>query len=62
MPNLLRNEAGTPPELFAELDRECAFDVDICAVEHNAKLPAYLGPDDNSLELHWGGLTGRRLL
>ena len=52
----LRNEAGTPWEIFETLHREYRFDVDICAKEHNAKLESYFTPEDNSLSLHWGGL------
>ena len=52
----LRNEAGTPRHIFDALHREYLFDVDICASHFNAKLPAYLTKDDNSLLLHWEDL------
>lgn len=41
MANALRQSAGTPPDLFDALHREYGFTVDICASDHNHKLPAY---------------------
>lgn len=52
----LRNQAGTPQALFDLLHAEYAFDVDVCAVEHNHKLPDYFTPEDDSLALDWSGL------
>lgn len=51
----LRNEAGTPPELFAQLQSEYGFTIDVCAVAHNAKLPDYLTPEDDALSCSWAG-------
>lgn len=54
----LRNEAATPGPLFQRLHEEYRFEVDMCAVDWNAKLPSFLSPEDNSLALFWGGLRG----
>ena len=51
----VRNEAGTPPEIFGPLHRDFRFTVDACAVGHNAKLPAYLTPEDDALDADWSG-------
>ena len=52
-------EAGTPRGLFDQLHYEYWFTVDVCAVEHNAKLTPHLGPPAyNSLIMHWGDLSG----
>jgi phage N-6-adenine-methyltransferase len=53
---ITRQEAGTPRSLFAVLHAEYGFDADVCAVGHNAKLPAYLTPEDDALSLGWEGL------
>lgn len=50
-----RNEAGTPPLLFATLHAEYRFTVDCCAVKHNAKLARYWSPGDNGLAMPWRG-------
>lgn len=54
----LRNEAGTPPDLFLTLHSEYLFTVDLCAVAHNHKLSDYLSPEDDALSLYWGGERG----
>jgi site-specific DNA-methyltransferase (adenine-specific) len=48
-----RQEAGTPRHIFDVLHAEYRFTVDVCAVKHNAKLPRFMGPADDSLSLHW---------
>jgi site-specific DNA-methyltransferase (adenine-specific) len=50
-----RQEAGTPRPLFAVLHSEYGFTVDVCALPHNAKLPVYLTPEDDSLSASWAG-------
>lgn len=47
-----RSDWETPVQLFAELDAEFHFDIDLCADEHNAKVP-------NALRVHdlWSGLA-----
>lgn len=52
----LRNEAGTPQHLFDVWRREYRFDVDICAVLHNTKLPIFLTPEYDALGMDWAGL------
>ena len=51
-----RQEAGTPPHLFKVWQAEYGFTVDACAVKHNAKLPHYWTPGDDSLSIDWGYL------
>ena len=45
----------TPADLFAVLDREFRFDLDACALPHNAKCARYYTPDDNALAQTWQG-------
>jgi len=42
----------TPPDLFEYFNSLYDFELDVCANEHNAKLPSYF--DQNSLQLVWG--------
>jgi phage N-6-adenine-methyltransferase len=41
------DQHSTPLDFFMELDAEFGFDVDVCALESNAKCNVYFGPD------HW---------
>lgn len=45
----------TPPDFFAELDREFHFDLDPAATEKSAKCANYYTPDDDGLSKDWGG-------
>lgn len=45
---------ATPPELFAELDREFHFTLDVCAQEWNKKVDRYFSEADNGLTQDWG--------
>lgn len=45
----------TPPELFAELDREFRFTLDPCATAGTAKCPKYFTEDDDGLSQSWAG-------
>jgi phage N-6-adenine-methyltransferase len=49
------DEWETPASLFAELDREFCFTLDLAALPHNAKCPRYYTPGMNSLKRMWGG-------
>lgn len=51
-----RQEAGTPRRIFDVLHREYRFTIDVCAVEHNAKLPLFWSPADDALTRNWGGV------
>jgi phage N-6-adenine-methyltransferase len=48
-------ERETPDELFAELNREFGFDLDVCALPHNAKLPRFYTPEVDGLKQDWVG-------
>ena len=45
----------TPQYFFHELDLEFRFDVDVCAVESNAKVKNYFSPDVDGLSVPWKG-------
>jgi len=51
----LRNEAGTPRQIFETLHAEYGFTVDVCASEWNHKLVPYITKEDDALGMHWGG-------
>lgn len=46
---------ATPPELFAELDREFRFTLDACASKWNYKVDNYFDEETNALEQEWTG-------
>lgn len=48
------DEWETPPALFAKLDAEFLFELDVCASEVNHKCPAYFSKRDDSLTQVWG--------
>lgn len=45
----------TPPDFFAELDKEFHFDLDPAASEKSAKCARYYTPADDGLSKDWGG-------
>ena len=45
----------TPPDFFAELDREFHFDLDPAATDKSAKCARYYTPADDGLSKDWGG-------
>lgn len=47
-------ERATPPDVFAWLDRQFRFDLDVCATPENAKCSRYFTRDDNGLAQEWG--------
>jgi phage N-6-adenine-methyltransferase len=47
----------TPPELFARLDEEFHFTVDVCATQDNAKCPRYFTEETDGLAQSWAGET-----
>jgi phage N-6-adenine-methyltransferase len=47
---------ATPQALFDELNAEFNLDVDVCALEENAKLPVYFTPEQDGLAQDWSGL------
>lgn len=52
----LRDDWGTPQHLFASLNREFNFTVDVCATEHNAKCKRFYSPKDDGLSQEWAGV------
>jgi site-specific DNA-methyltransferase (adenine-specific) len=55
---LFSSESGrweTPPELFAKLDQEFGFTVDVCAEAHNKKCRRYFSPGVDGLRRSWAG-------
>jgi phage N-6-adenine-methyltransferase len=49
-------EWGTAPELFAELDAEFGFTLDVCATADNAKCASYFTKADDALVKPWRGV------
>ena len=47
----------TPPDFFAELDREFGFTLDPAATSKSAKCSQFYTPDDDGLKQDWGGNT-----
>ncbi len=49
-------EWSTPADLFAELDREFGFGLDVCATADNAKCERFFTRADNGLAQPWEGV------
>jgi len=47
---------ATPPDLFAELDREFTFTLDVCSSEDNAKCERFYTRADDGLRQPWSGV------
>lgn len=45
----------TPPDFFAELDREFHFELDPASTDKSAKCAKHFTPDDDGLKQDWGG-------
>jgi phage N-6-adenine-methyltransferase len=58
---------ATPKEVFALLDAEFHFDLDVCALPGNAKCQRFFSPEDDGLKQEWIGTAycnppyGRRI-
>lgn len=50
----------TPPELFAALDAEYAFAVDLFATRENAKCPLYFSPQIDAFNVSWPAKDGAK--
>lgn len=48
-----RHDWETPPDFFAELDAEFHFEIDVCALPHNAKCATFYTPQDDGLQRPW---------
>lgn len=51
-----RTDWGTPPAMFAGLDKEFGFTLDVCASPHNAKCERYFTRDDDGIHQSWEGV------
>lgn len=49
-------EWSTPPDLFAVLDAEFGFTLDVCATAENAKCAQFFTAQDDGLAQVWGGV------
>lgn len=47
---------STPIEVFAPLDREFGFTLDVCALPENAKCDRYFTPEVDGLAQQWAGV------
>ena len=52
-----RQDWETPPVLFAELDAEFGFTLDVCASRHNAKCSRFFDEREDGLAQDWCGAT-----
>lgn len=52
-----RDDWETPPDLFADLDREFGFSLDPCATDSTAKCQRYFTREQNGLAQDWSGET-----
>ena len=52
-----RHDWETPPVLFAALDAQFHFTLDVCALPRNAKCARYFTPADDGLTRSWRGET-----
>lgn len=50
------DEWATPPHVFATLDREFRFSLDVCATADNAKCPRFFTRADDGLAQPWDGV------
>ena len=50
-----RHDWETPPDFFAELDKEFHFTLDPCAEPETAKCAMYYTKEDDGLAQNWGG-------
>ena len=46
----------TPQDLFAALDREFGFELDVCALSENAKCARFFTPEVDGLRQEWRGV------
>jgi site-specific DNA-methyltransferase (adenine-specific) len=51
-----RTDWATPPAIFAGLDAEFGFTLDVCASPHNAKVSRYFTRDDDGIQQAWSGV------
>lgn len=50
-----RDDWETPPELYAALDAEFSFNLDVAASDTNHKCAAYYTKETDGLSKNWGG-------
>lgn len=47
---------ATPQDFFDKLNDEFNFQLDVCAIEDNAKCNNFFSPEDNGLQQEWEGI------
>ena len=47
----------TPPDFFAELDREFHFELDPASTDKSAECAKHFTPNDDGLKQDWGGIA-----
>jgi phage N-6-adenine-methyltransferase len=47
---------ATPPDFFNKLNEEFSFELDVCAIEDNAKCDKYFSPEEDGLQQAWEGI------
>src|ERR1700680_3296618 len=52
----------TPPELFAQLDQEFHFSLDVAALPHNTKCAIYYTPGMDGLTQPWKGCRRQMIM
>ena len=45
----------TPQDFFNEINKEFSFEIDVCAVESDTKIPCFLSPIVDALTIPWVG-------
>lgn len=47
---------ATPQDFFDRLNQEFHFEIDVCAIQENAKCARFFSPEDDGLKQKWQGV------